>query len=359
MNMREQFKSLSDPDLLTKTASAARSEKAATLTLLEHLAEVDDRRAYAILSYSSLFDYATRGLGYSESQASERVNAVRLMRQNDGVREHLHSGALSLTAAAQIQRFVVAEKKHAESLPAAERNLVIEACLNQSRRQVEKILFEKSSEPAKIASKERVRAVSREFHEIRFLVNEEQMQALERSRELFPDDALASLMERALKLLISQKEKQMGRRNPDSKGETGDAGAGQVAEKSVRDGGVTDAPDARGGYQPILGFQQPNSLLRRQCNLQGQELQPGAPGQRNQICFQKSGRRNSWPHAISPVNSSGSFIPDPADSASLSQRSRAYAAGRAQDFRSITSFRWLLGVKPSPGTCATFVRRTT
>jgi hypothetical protein len=89
-------------------------------------------------------------------------------------------------------------------------------CLNQSKREVEKILFEKSSEPAKIASKERVRAVSREFHEIRFLANEEQMLTLERSRELFPDDSLAKLMERALSLLISEKEKQQGKkRNPD------------------------------------------------------------------------------------------------------------------------------------------------
>jgi hypothetical protein len=134
VDIREQLKSVSDPDLLTKTASAAKSEKAATFSLLEHLAEVDDRRAYAILSYSSLFDYVTRGLGYSESQASERVNAVRLMRQNEGVRVHLISGALSLTAAAQIQRFVVAEKRHAERLPAAERSHVIEACLNQSKR---------------------------------------------------------------------------------------------------------------------------------------------------------------------------------------------------------------------------------
>ena len=42
------------------------------------------------------------------------------------------------------------------------------------------------------------------------------MLTLERSRELFPDDSLAKLMERALSLLISEKEKQQGKkRNPD------------------------------------------------------------------------------------------------------------------------------------------------
>jgi hypothetical protein len=95
--MKEAFKSLSDRDLLTQTAKAANTEKAATLALLEHLAEVDARRAYAILSFSSLFEYITR------------------------VREHLGSGALTLTAAAQIQRYLVAEKKQGEALQVSER----------------------------------------------------------------------------------------------------------------------------------------------------------------------------------------------------------------------------------------------
>jgi hypothetical protein len=209
--MKEAFKSLSDQDLLTLTAKAANTEKAATLALLEHLAEVDERRAYAILSFSSLFDYVTRGLGYSESQASERVNAVRLLRQNARVREHLESGALTLTVAAQIQRYVVAEKKQGEALQASERARLIETCLNQSKREVERTLLARASEPVKIAQLERVRTVSLDLSEIKFLANEEQMQTLNRARELFPDDALAGLMERALKLLISEKEKQLGK----------------------------------------------------------------------------------------------------------------------------------------------------
>jgi hypothetical protein len=211
--MKLCFQSLSDSDLLTQTASQARAEKAATLTLLEHLAEVDERRAYAILSYSSLFDYVTRGLGYSESQASERVNAVRLLRQNTGVREHLSSGALTLTAAAQIQRFVVAEKKHAKSVPPEGRMQVIEACLNQSKREVEKILFQKSSDPGRIARAERLRAVSEELHELKLILNEEQMRTLTRARKLFPDDTIAGLMTRALRGLITEKEKHLGKKN--------------------------------------------------------------------------------------------------------------------------------------------------
>ncbi|NDG84051.1 MAG: hypothetical protein EBX52_03315, partial [Proteobacteria bacterium] len=100
---------LTDEQLLGQTRSLAQAEKGATLALLEYLNAVDARRAYAIGAYSSLFDYVVRGLGYSEAQASERVNAVRLMTQNPEVKLHLQSGAMNLTIAAQVQRFISQE----------------------------------------------------------------------------------------------------------------------------------------------------------------------------------------------------------------------------------------------------------
>ena len=49
------FNSLSNSVLHEETISAAKSEKAATLRLLEFLAEVDFRRLYCERGYSSLF----------------------------------------------------------------------------------------------------------------------------------------------------------------------------------------------------------------------------------------------------------------------------------------------------------------
>jgi hypothetical protein len=251
--MKLCFQSLSDSDLLTQTASQARAEKAATLTLLEHLAEVDERRAYATLAYSSLFDYVVRGLGYSESQASERVNAVRLLRQNTGVREHLNSGSLTLTAAAQIQRFVVAEKRHAKGVPPEDRKQVIEACLNRSKREVEKILFQKSSDPGRIAIAERLRAVSEELHELKLILNEEQMRTLTRARELFPDDTIAGLMARALKGLITEKEKHLGKKNEKMEEREDATGLTPPAVQPARSGiGVEDTGNTPGLSQKQL-----------------------------------------------------------------------------------------------------------
>src|SRR6185437_15510137 len=77
----DRISDLSDQELHARTLVAASKEKAATLALLDYLAEVDIRRLYSAQAYSSLWEYVHKALGYSESQASERVAAMRLMRR--------------------------------------------------------------------------------------------------------------------------------------------------------------------------------------------------------------------------------------------------------------------------------------
>ena len=49
-------------------------------TLIEFLAEADSRRLFAERGYSSLLDYVTKCLGYSEGSAYRRINAARLLK---------------------------------------------------------------------------------------------------------------------------------------------------------------------------------------------------------------------------------------------------------------------------------------
>jgi hypothetical protein len=102
----DSVSSLSNEALHAETLSAARDEKRATLVLLEFLAEVDARHLYSERGYSSLFEYVHRELGYSESQASERVSAMRLMRKFPHVKVKIEQHALTLTSAARFASFV-------------------------------------------------------------------------------------------------------------------------------------------------------------------------------------------------------------------------------------------------------------
>ena len=72
-------KKLSDHEIHIEVEKKAGAEKTVTLELLEYLHEIDIRRVYALMGYSSLWEYVCKYLKYSEYQASEKINAMRLI----------------------------------------------------------------------------------------------------------------------------------------------------------------------------------------------------------------------------------------------------------------------------------------
>ncbi len=65
---------------------------------------------------SSLFDYVTRELGYSEAAAWRRIKAMRLCGDVEGARERMQDGSLTLNAAALLQNaFDRQERKRKQS----------------------------------------------------------------------------------------------------------------------------------------------------------------------------------------------------------------------------------------------------
>src|SRR5262245_35551205 len=84
--------SLSDSELLAHTARAANVERQSTAELLALLAEVDLRRLYLGLGYSSLFTYCTQALHLSESAAYARITAARASRSLPSILTHLREG---------------------------------------------------------------------------------------------------------------------------------------------------------------------------------------------------------------------------------------------------------------------------
>lgn len=102
----EELRRLSDDELETRTRKLAKTEQMTTLRVLDHLHEVQCRHLYAKRGFPSLFAYCTGALGYSEPAAAERVAAMRLMYAVPNVRERLESGALTLSTAARVHRFL-------------------------------------------------------------------------------------------------------------------------------------------------------------------------------------------------------------------------------------------------------------
>jgi hypothetical protein len=91
------LKHLTDKALLTDTKVLATIHREVTAKLLHHLREIEHRKLYSELGYSSLFSYAVQELGFDESSASRRIKASRLLEIMPEIEEKIESGELSLS----------------------------------------------------------------------------------------------------------------------------------------------------------------------------------------------------------------------------------------------------------------------
>ena len=93
---------LSDKKLLLKLKRADATECEAMLSVLKYLLEIERRRLYLNLGYSSLFEFALRYLGYSESAASRRIRTARCMKQFPEVEGLLREKKLNLSTVSKL-----------------------------------------------------------------------------------------------------------------------------------------------------------------------------------------------------------------------------------------------------------------
>jgi hypothetical protein len=204
------LKRLTDSELLTATQELVKTERVTTTAILHHLREVERRKLYADLGCSSLFEYAVRELGYSNSGAGRRIAAMRLMTEIPEVAGKLESGALSLGSVCQAQSyfremrqtvasagaeasdiigntvegmpFSIPTLQPQQGLSLEAKRAVLSRLEQKSTREAERILLELSGPRA--LPPERTRQVTPEHTEVRFVLNAELKAQLETVRSL-------------------------------------------------------------------------------------------------------------------------------------------------------------------------------
>ena len=119
-NHSSEIKQLSNQELLTQIKLLVQKERNLHIQVLHHLKEIDSRKLYFKMGFSSLFDYAVRELGYSEGAAYRRIKAMKLCRDLPETESRLKSGRLSLSAACQLQTFFEKQAKKSK----AEREMI-------------------------------------------------------------------------------------------------------------------------------------------------------------------------------------------------------------------------------------------
>jgi hypothetical protein len=118
---------LSDRELLDATKRVAGAEQRTTVELIALLAEVETRRLYLGLGFSSLYPYCRQVLHLSEHEAYLRMESARAVCRFPMILDGLRDGSLTLTSVAMLKPHLTPEN-HTE---------VLKAACHKSKRDVE------------------------------------------------------------------------------------------------------------------------------------------------------------------------------------------------------------------------------
>jgi 5-methylcytosine-specific restriction endonuclease McrA len=102
---------MNNESLFQKVKSLVASERRIGIEILECLQEIDRRRAYAELRYDGLFTYCVKELGFTDSQAYQRIQAMRAVKEIPELKPLVESGSLSVSSISKVQTHLKHEKK--------------------------------------------------------------------------------------------------------------------------------------------------------------------------------------------------------------------------------------------------------
>jgi hypothetical protein len=137
MQYKGRFAQVSDDELLHRLSSLLGDSRCVEADLVDHIAEVDDRRLYAREACSSMFAYCTDVLHLSEAEAGLRITVARAVREHPSILEMLADGRLHLSGIAMLRAHLTAENAAA----------VLERAAHRSKGQIEELMAELAPRP--------------------------------------------------------------------------------------------------------------------------------------------------------------------------------------------------------------------
>lgn len=182
---------MTDSELHEGLVRLVKTERGITAEIISHIAEVDRRRLYLPMGFTSLFGYLT-SLGYPPASAQRRIDAARLSREVP-VLEKLQNGELNLT-----QISILAQGFRRKEVSSEVKSDLVAAIQNQDIKQTEIAVHQILDLPVVVHDKKHFQQDESVRVEITF--SKEQWQILSRVKEVIshslPNPPLPALIER-------------------------------------------------------------------------------------------------------------------------------------------------------------------
>jgi 5-methylcytosine-specific restriction endonuclease McrA len=244
------LKNITDQALIQQTTGLVRQERELLKQVLEHLREIDRRRLFASLGYKSLFEFASKHLGYSEEAAYRRIQAMRVLQQLPEIEAKLENGEVQLTHLSLAQKFFRKEAQAQNQPVSKELKLeLINKLAGTSVREAEKILIQESSCPQELRP-ERIKVVTPSHVEVRLTLTQETLDQIEvlkgwiahKHPNLSMSELFSQLCELGLKEWSPAKEPKRGKKAPSDEAE---ASSISVAQRKSTQPGEQPSPSAQ------------------------------------------------------------------------------------------------------------------
>ncbi|WP_413293291.1 HNH endonuclease [Bdellovibrio sp. HCB185ZH] len=249
---------LTNVELLNRVDKLARTERKMTHLILWHIVEVESRRLFLDLGYTSLFKYMTTHLHYSEDAAYRRIQAARLLKKVPQVDKAIENGSLNLTQLQNVQKCLNIEIESGNKVSIQQTEALLEQIQNKSSIETQKILAVEFDQP--IQMHEVLKPQQDHSTRMQITLTEDQMKDLQRAKELLshvlPNPSWAELIsylakaeikkrlgKDQLELTKSQESQEERGKKENSTGMTGDYFVNKdihFSNKEIVDSGIYD-----------------------------------------------------------------------------------------------------------------------
>lgn len=176
---------MTNRELENKLEKLARTEREMTNEILHLINLADQRKIYIERGYASLFDWLTRAYNYSESAASRRIRAARLLHAIPEVAEKIATGNVNLSTLAKAQSLIQwQERSSGDKMTSEVKSHIIEKIENKSQIDVERTLYQLFPEVAQEARFERKTVISDSVTKLSLCMSYDSLKNLERARDI-------------------------------------------------------------------------------------------------------------------------------------------------------------------------------
>lgn len=204
----KRFRIMKNSDLDLQIKSLAQQERELLTEVLHAIKEVDTRKLFLELGYSSLFTYLTESIGYSASSAQRRIDAARLLNEIPTLSEKIESGEIHLSQASIIQKAAREIKRTRQiSVSSADKLELLSALSGMNQQDTEKQVAQFFDMPVMQKSIEKVQ--SDDSVRLEITLSKVQYEKLKQAQALVshsvPSNQVADFIEFVCSKVIKQK----------------------------------------------------------------------------------------------------------------------------------------------------------